>query len=71
LRASDICFRLAHRRRSSIQFYVEAISAQRLHRHRNSANTPYDAVREEQSQKPGLIAVLLAKTSLHLGAGDE
>jgi hypothetical protein len=71
LRASDLRFRLAHRRRSSIQLHIEAISAQRLHRHRNSPYTPYDAVREEQSQQPGLIAVLLAKASLQLGTGDE
>jgi hypothetical protein len=31
----------------------------------------YNAVREEQRQKPGLITVRLAKTSLQLGTGDE
>jgi hypothetical protein len=36
-----------------------------------TANTTYDAVRQEQSQQPGLIAVLLAKASLQLGRGDE
>jgi hypothetical protein len=54
-----------------IQFNLETISAQWLHRHLDSANTVPDAVSEDQRQQPGLVAyVLLAKARLQLGTGD-
>jgi hypothetical protein len=45
LRASDLRFRLAHRRLSGIQLDIKAVPTQRLHRHLDSPNTAYDAVR--------------------------
>jgi hypothetical protein len=39
-----------------IQFNLETISAQWLHRHLDSVNTAPDAVSEDQRQQPGLVA---------------
>ena len=71
LRTSYLCLCFANRRQRCIQGDLETIPAQRPHLDLNRTNSADKAVRQQQRQQFGLIAVFSTEPGLQLRAAEQ